>query len=207
MYEAAFANAALPPKSFILKLSLLTYSIGHEIRLLARNNPFVCGGEIQRKHLIEAVLICHHDWQATEGMDKDWLLRFKIKIWLHRIRNENIELAIADFKNYLAANSTSPPTQDAPSETSQRARGAPFVQRLIQFLILVMGKTELEALNYSYGLAVWHFCCYGEENGGMIIPNASEDNFEKMVSYSELLQTQGMDFNSAFLKAREAFDA
>ena len=42
MHELFFADAARPTPCVVLRLPLRPYAIGHELRLLARRNPFLC---------------------------------------------------------------------------------------------------------------------------------------------------------------------
>jgi hypothetical protein len=202
MHEAAFANAALPRKVVVLKLPLKPYCIAHELWLISRNNPFVCGGIIERRHVEQAVLVCHHSHEEIQRMDSDWLLSLKISIWSRRIRKENTALAVADFKNYLAANTTHPKTEEIPSDKTTRAPGAPFIQRLLHFLMFKMKMTESAAMNYPYGLAVWHYSAVAESEEAIMIPNATEIETGSLIESAIEFEKQGLSPGEALKMAQ-----
>lgn len=189
MHEAAFSEAAKPSQWEVLKLPMFRYSIGHEIELHRVKSPFVIGGPLTREKLIEAVLICHHSQAQLDKPDR--LFRFKCKVWGWRIRKENIQLAIADFQNYRAAGSSEPPTDEMPCQGQpERPPGAPFVLRLLQFVMFKMGKSEAEAADYPLGLAKWHYAAYYEGEKGIKIKNAHDYEFERFCAEQDAKEAE-----------------
>lgn len=189
MHEAAFAQAAWPRKAVILKLPLKDFSNVHALWLERLKNPLLTGENVERRHVIEAVMICCHTYEELLALDYDPLLRIKSKIWGWRIRNEDFALAAAELRNYIAEGSTEPIIDDVlRAGESQRSPGSPFILRLIQFLILKLGKTESEAMNYKCGLAKWHYCGYWESEGSLRVKNEGEMEFDRFVAEQEAIK-------------------
>lgn len=217
MHEAAFAHAALPRRAVILKLPMRVYSNAHELWLWRRGNPFVTdtlkGGHqtIERRHLVEAALICCHTHAELMRIEEDWLLWFKTKIWRWRIRkilasDDLTALAIAEFRIYRAEGCSEPATLEARQNGKiehQRAAGAPFILRLLQFVMLVLGKTEAEALAYPHGLSVWHYCAHYEREGALRIQNADEQSADNEINRAKYYVAQGLEPGEALRKARD----
>jgi len=179
MHAAAFARAAVPTPSIILKLPLRPYSVGHALWLEEENNPLAGdteGRKVQARHIIEAVWICSSTWRELQAMHAERLALVKHWIWRRRARREDLAVAVVDFQNYRRNGSTFPPAESL--EGGGRVAGSPVLARVIQFLIQRMGQTEAQAMDYPLGLAYWHFAVHQETEGGLKILNAGEMEFE-----------------------------
>lgn len=208
MHETAFANAMLPRRAAVLKMPLRPYSLGHEIWLTSRNNPLAIGGEPSRIHIQQAVLICCLTHEELLKLETDWLLSMKVWVWKRRIRKEDTARAIAEFKNYMAAGSTEPETLSVPSQGESSHRpGAPFILRLLQFLVFKKGMSEADAMDYPLGLAKWHYCAYWESEAGLRIKNEDDYKSERIMRRSEELVAAGMELGDAFRTARDEEEA
>lgn len=119
MHDLAFADATRPTPVAVLQLPLRPYSLGHELLLLQKRNPFVLLDQAdfaaltaadQRKALIEAVNVCSHTW-AQNHLEQDsqtqtrwqaWKLRRWWCQWLWRIRWLDWDDELIAFQDYLA---------------------------------------------------------------------------------------------------------
>lgn len=193
MHDEAFADATRPTPACVLCLPLLDYSIGHEVLLLRRRNPIVLlspahffdlSDQEQARAIMEAVWICANTWRENRRQPFAWL---KIRIWGWKIRNANFSLAIAEFRNYLDAGRTLPPL--LPCDDNQgRLCGAPFLARLIQYLVRHMKKTEEEAMDYPFGQAQFHYFTHAENEGALRIKNADEVDFENYCEEQDAIE-------------------
>lgn len=194
MHDAAFARAAVPSPTAILKLPLRPYSVGHALWLLAAENPLAdenAESAIRPQHVVEAVWTCAHSWRELAAQHRRWLTLLKLGIWRRRARREDLALAAAEFQNYRRAGSSFPPIK--PAEGDGRNCGAPVPALLIQFLAARLGKSEEAALDYPLGLAYWHFSAYQERQGVLQIKNAAEIEFEDWCLEQEAAQQAKME--------------
>jgi hypothetical protein len=188
MYETAFAKAATPAPVSILGLPLRPYSVGHELFLIGRNNAFVCDRPPGTTDLIEAALVCAHSWEEIHA-PAPWLT-VKTAMWRWHVRKQlaNPMEWILTFYLYRHNGSTVPHHQPpglAANETPGREPGAPFLLRLIQFLMFNLDLTEPEAMDYKLGLAQWHACAFWEAQGGLRIQNREEKQQEDFITTQE----------------------
>lgn len=112
MHDSAFAATARQGSAVILRLPMRPYSIGHELLLLAQQNPLLYAREyfdnlspaLQRLAVIRAALVCYRTWNQNQQPERH------LRLWGWRIRKDDFALAIAEFRNYRAAGSACPPT-------------------------------------------------------------------------------------------------
>lgn len=190
MHEAALAEAALPAPTIILGLTMRQYSLGHELWLIRQGNPLIVGDTVAPEHVREAALICCHSWLGVMAMNKDWLIRLKLKIWRWRIRKVNSMEAAAAFQKYRKLGALEFPISDTikPSSGSpSRQPGSPFLIRLMQFLVLKMRKSEVEAWDYPLGLAKMQYAAYWESEGALDVYNDHDASFDKFMEEQEAL--------------------
>lgn len=158
---------------------MLPYSLGHELILLQQRNPLMYSGfeslhpEFQKVAIKRAVSVCARNWIQNQKSDPFF------NLWSWRVRNYNFALSIADWNNYRAAGSASPPTESVEYENGSRSLGAPLSAAMIQFLIQNMGLTEARAYDYPIGLCKFHYYTNAEREGGIKIINAAELSFEE----------------------------
>ena len=188
MNDLAFADCARPTPVAILRLSLMPYSIGHEVLLLKERNPFVMcdAGQFAELPLEQqiyaakrAVLICSQGWRENHGRQK-WL-----RLWGWLTRRSDYALAIAEFRNYMIMGRALPATPSkhaievlyGKDEEKGRAMGSPLMAQLYNYVCANLGKfnlTTATAWDAPYSLA--GMLCFAElENEGrMRIENAAE---------------------------------
>jgi hypothetical protein len=181
MHDAAFARAAVPSPTRILNLPLRPYSVGHSLWLAAADNPLGEDGapnsSITPLQALEAIWICSHTWDELGEMHRRWLTLLKLWIWRWRRRGLDPAQAAAYFQNYRRAGSDFPPIDSMGDDG--RTAGAPAPAVLLQFLMMKMGKTEPQAMDYPLGLGYWHLAVYQELEGRLKISNAEEVEFEE----------------------------
>ena len=205
MHDAAFSEAAIsgPSRdSFILGMVLRPYSIGHELCLQKSRNCLVCedvgpiggmgsrgGMDPEVAALFEAVLVCSQTWREIERMERDRLIWLKMRIWGWRVRKANIQEGIKAFCRYRLAGYSFPPSK--PVGEGGRRPGGPVLARVIQFLVMRMRMTEVEAMDYPLGLAHWHFSTWLEGEGTLNIQNAAEKEFDDFCEAEDAKEARG----------------
>jgi hypothetical protein len=197
LHDAQFARAAAPNPVTILGLPMRPYSIGHEIFLIRRQNPFLA---LQLEpenikpptasHLIEAILICAHSWHELNSSSPPFFTlktRLWRSTWLNKTHDQTLA-AIPQFIAYRNAGSTQPPTAPPllePGQSKPREPGSPFLLRLIQFLIFRLRMTEQDAMDYPLGLAIWHACAFAEAQDEIRIENKNDRYMKQFVADAE----------------------
>jgi hypothetical protein len=175
MHESAFADAARPTRFVILRLPLLEYSLGHELLLIRHGNPLICLNREafdqlpawqQILALQQAVIVCHRRWENQNSKSAP------MRRWFWRIRKTDYALAIADFRNYLAAGSTMPPREKLPSDDCARPHGAPWLAILYN---------HVRDWNCPKGLAQWLYLTHLETQGLVKITNETERHLAEEV--------------------------
>lgn len=188
MHEAALAQAALPAPVVILHLAMMPYSLGHELLLHRRSNPFATQTqegfnalpqEDQVSALIHASDVCSLTWKRNQWQPETrwqaWRLDRVYKKWEKSLKKTDWPVEIAEFRNYRQAGSicfeAELPT--TASTGSVRYIGAPELLRLYQWLIANIPERELpeSAWDYPLGLARMHYQCKAEAEGGLEIYN------------------------------------
>lgn len=161
------------------------YSLGHELWLIRESNSVLRG---TLEGLPAAVLICCQTWEQLHSMRGDHLLSLKLWLWKRRTRKLDPS---AELKKFLAyrdegllefqiSQMTRPDRGPSP-----RLPGAPFVLRLQQWLMTHLRKTEAKAWDYPAGLAKMRWAAHWEQEGGLDIYNANEEQEDAFISYWE----------------------
>lgn len=184
MHEFAFADAARPPRSTILRLPMRDYSLGFECLLLNCRNPLVTLDDKvfdelpsadQRQSILGAALICSNDWRGNHSGQK-W-----IRLWGWTIRKANIALAIAEFRAYRSAGSLEFPLARMPKTPGGNWHpfGTPEIAMIHGFLTIQCRLTDLEAWDYKFGLAKMRYYAWLEAEGNIWVQNANDARQEE----------------------------
>lgn len=206
MQEFIFSDAVRPQPVVILRLPLLTYSLGHEILLLRARNAVLTHSVAQFNQLTIAqqvfaltsgVLICAKDWAGSQKPEK------YLRLWHWLNRNTNWPLQIAEFRNYLAAAHAGMESPDERSdevcaeaggyEPMAKARGRSFGSPLVARLLNFVSQDQLFAAHgcktpydFNYSLALNLYLTDLETQGNVRIQNREEreekSNYEKIVA-------------------------
>lgn len=186
MHDAAFARAAVQPPVRLLRLLLKPYAIGHELILLNSQLRLPTPKPTQiltptgwdrvrlYRAVLEGVVICSQSWAENQrpgawGTLKTWL-------WCRWVWKQDLDAAIDLFREYREAGSSWPPSQP-PSDAAGRTPGSPFLLRLHRFIMQDAQISEVEAWDYSLGLAQWRWSAYWEAQGRMEVLNEGETDF------------------------------
>lgn len=164
-----FVDAILPKKVRVLRLSLLNYSLGHELILLSERNSlaFLSEEDFDRLPINEqvfavmrAVLICSTSYEEFSKKKQRWL-----RLWNWIIFREDFLEAAKQFRDYRAAGSTypRPPTRDADQiangkEDEGRQLGGDLMPRLINFLChraTALGYKSVYEIPYGFALHLY----------------------------------------------------
>ena len=174
MNSLAFADAARPARSVILRLPMLDYSIGHEIILLRERNPLIVPDETADdvkyiKAIIRAAMVCSRTWEENRNPFRSF------GMWSWFVKRMDFNRAIQDWQHYRAAGVTGPEVRSA-SDGTGRALGSPHVARLLEFAMKIGG-----GFDTPFGLAQWLYYSAAESEGGCIIPNEDEKKTTEQV--------------------------
>jgi hypothetical protein len=184
MHEAAFCRAALPAPTQVLGLTLLPYSLGHELYLQREGLADGSWATGDGGRLRLAVLICCESFAGAGRLKQDRLLKLKMRLWEWRARKADLGRERMVFEAYRENGSEEFPPSDLPrirSGPAARPPGSPFLLRLHQFLVTTLHKSEAEAWDYPLGLAKMQWASYWEEQGGLDIYNASDAEHDAFV--------------------------
>jgi len=189
MHDLAFADAARPTRVACLRLPLCDYSLGHELLLQRELNPILLLPadqfnalplEEQILSLNRAVLLCSQTWR--QNIKPPWFWR----LWLWRIKTENYPLALADFRNYLAAGRAllPRPTDEADAiangerDDKGRGFGAPFLAQLYNYMVAHHARIWPEPWDVPYALAAALYFTHLETEGTWRIENLRESEIK-----------------------------
>lgn len=193
---------------------LRPYSLGHELWLIREGNSLVgqASSLSAIDHLPAAVLICCQSWEELKRMRSDHLLGLKLWLWNRRIKsrinreftrinaNENgdsrslasirgyQEQELAKFISYRNEGLLEFPCSQvtrADRGPSPRLPGTPFILRLQQWLMTHLQLTESSAWDYPVGLAKMRWAAHWEQEGGLEIYNAHEEQEDAFIAYWE----------------------
>jgi len=182
MHDAAFADATRPTPVVVLHYPLRDYSIGHELLLQRLGNPLVeatpdvfasLGEPEQRTAVYQAALICHNTWAQNQKPER-WLKLFQ---WVRR--HDPIAPAVVAFREYRNEAMLLPRVKCAHPEEPGRIPGAPFLARVVLFLVTEMRLTEEQAFDTGMRKACFYYFSYAESQGGIHILNDDDFSFEE----------------------------
>lgn len=175
MHEIIFADAFRPPKVKVLNLSLLDYTIGHELLLWQRRNSLVTYSpesfkelpeDERAQSLVQAVLICCEK-----------LPRFK-KIWATRCAYLNLEAKTEMFNVYRFGAMRDLPTVAMPKSPGVPYHyfGSPEMARLLNYVATNHGamiQTHFQGspLNFPLGMAKMLYTAQNESEGNVWVEN------------------------------------
>lgn len=171
-----YLSAESPKLVAVLKLPLLPLSIGHLILLEQCGNPFLDPSESITStifclpRLIEAAIICSHSYERARWLNYNPVLPLTTSIWRWRIRKCDTIKEAQIFKEYIREGLREPIIRPG----NGRIPGTPWYLQLKQFLMLIEGKSESEALNFSYRKAVVEYFAHYELQGQCEVRNSQE---------------------------------
>lgn len=184
MIQTAFVDAARPRSCCILRLPMLTYTIGHEILLLNERNALAMlpANEFDQLPInkrcaavIRAALICCRPYSEYTKPHR-WL-----RLWEFRKRREDHLAAAEQFRLYRFEGSTFPiPPEKEADEIANgkeegRQLGGELLPRLIDYL-----SPKVQSLGYAtvfdvpFGMGLHLYFTALESRGHIRIENARE---------------------------------
>lgn len=176
--ERAWAEAAFPSETSVLRLRLRPYSCGHEINLSQSGSPFITGREPTIIDLMLAVLICSQDFVGGQRLLRDpkgggW----QISLWRKMVLKWSRPFAEEQrFTEYLNDGRWSPETVRVKEKgVSYRELKAPRVYRLIPFLCRNLGLSESEALDFPLSRANAYYAAEADREGTIDLASKSGD--------------------------------
>lgn len=181
--DLAFADAAAMRPISVLKTRLKPFSIGHEILLQNQRNAFAVLDEKefselsaseQRLSVIRAILICCQTWEENKHPHK-WM-----RLWSWRVKRENFELAIADFRNYRYSGSSFPRFSESAEKEEGRKLGGSMLASVLKCVNF--------DYDFPYGAALHIYFSHAEKTGGCSIENDAERQLREMTE--EILAEQ-----------------
>ena len=186
MHEFAFTDAAIPTPVECLNVPLAPYSVRHEMILLRHRSPFLCQSETEFNALthpeqVFAIMLAVQTC-AAKRIWFPWL-------WRKFIRREDYPLAIAEFRNYLAAGRALLPALSSANKADAdayemanngekmiagRALGAPLLAQLINYGIREFRLSYDDVLDTPLAHLANLYFAHLESNGCMFIENGAE---------------------------------
>jgi len=175
MTDADYLRALFPDRYCVAGVWLKHYCIGHVLLLEKINSPFVNSGtEPKLGDLRIALAICKRDYTSAVS----WLQRSSSR-WGMPIRfctPQRFVKGVAQFADYVNKSFTHPVCWQG---ASGRKMGMPFFQS-VKLTLLMLGKTETEALSCPLSLALWDYTGYWELRDRMQIVGSEDREAMKM---------------------------
>ena len=184
MHELTFADAAIPAPAECLGLPLAPYCLRHELVLLRHRSPFLCltVDEFNAQPRPQQVFAISFAAQICAARSPGWF-------WQWRKRGQDYALAVAEFRNYLAAGRNLLPALSSSDDrdkeayeianngekmTAGRPLGSPLLAQLIHFCIAEMRLTYEEALESPFAHVGNLYFANLEAKGSLYVENHAE---------------------------------
>jgi hypothetical protein len=171
MQDQAFADATRPTPRVILGVSLLDYSIGHELILQRERNPLLyCQpGDFKdlralREAIGHALEVCSRTWEQNHRKIK---IRFGIWWRLNIVDPTAVALL---FSQYRFSGSSFPEMWTGDDERG-RPLGSPFLARVLDYAASRFG---LAAYDRPLGEIQWLYLAHSEAEGCCLVANEEE---------------------------------
>lgn len=165
-----YLNAVIPTPHRIMGVRLEPFSIGHQMLLQRFGSPFVMEGRApELGDLCFAVWVCSRGWgTALSELDSKHFKRsFKWLNFKARLGKHYLPIRIHNFNEYLKEAHNNAPEVWRDSKKSGGKCKAPFLQMLKLNLMVNFHKSEADAMNTPFSLAVWDYLAYGETQGAL----------------------------------------
>jgi len=157
--DAAFYRAALPEPFTICKVTLRPFSLGHAILFKRCGLPFLDNSdEPTKSDFINALILCACRYEEAVEVFQDPNFYKTLKRWIKRVGTINLEEKVNLFYDYLKYHLDNVPLFARPEHGAPVE--APFEQVIKVTLMSKCNRTESEALNMPYSLAVWDFLTF-----------------------------------------------
>lgn len=183
MHELEFADAAIPAPTECMGLPLAPYCLRHELVLLRHRSPFLCltVGEFNAQPPPQRVFAVTFAAQICAAPSPDKALETN--------RDQDYALAVAEFRNYLAAGRSLLPALSSSDDrdkeayeianngekmTAGRQLGSPFIAQLIHFCLAEMRLTYEEALESPFAHVGNLYFAHLEAKGSLYVENHAE---------------------------------
>jgi hypothetical protein len=205
MHEFQLALAVLPEPPKLFGLRLRPYSLGHELHLYRRNNPFIAGTFAEFEKLapgrkFAAALQCTH--VLHQGFEANCKPICGLRWWTFLSQFHNLQKASDTLRRYILS-SHEGFRAELPSRSgdgmSIRFLGAPELLRLYQFISDTIPERELAlyqcgkrltAWDYPMQLATLHWQCRAELDGRLQIYTAQQQAADDEIARREALKAK-----------------
>ena len=176
MQSAAFAAATRPTLRKILRCWLQPYSLGHELLLIAENNPLLWVTEyfdtlpVEQRcfAILRAVPICSRTWEENHRPDRN------LRLWHWLIRKCDMLKACQEFRDYRNAGTTCPQMKKGDRPESEHD-GSPFTAQLLAYGASVFGDSVFDK---PMGMLQWMYFAQLEREGDCKVKNAFQLQLE-----------------------------
>ena len=183
--QAAGFPCLFPDTWTVLGHRLRPLCIGHATLLEALESPFATwqkepSGKVTVFDVLAAVEVCRRPWAEAHRLVTShawqWLMiwrHFRWGLWWY---NDTIAQLVLSEKAGQIFEYVSHWTQgpECNSKASGRQAGAPYLRRLVTFLMAYLHLSEEAAMAMPLSEATWHFATYWETSGSIEIGNNSD---------------------------------
>jgi len=192
MHELQFSDSAAPQPRSCLRMPLRPYSIGHELLLNSRRNPFITLSEfgfdqLSLEQQCQALLIAVDTCSQTWAQNKKPMRWMRLMVWMNR--NTDWIAAFKVFRFYIESGrdlmkslaSSIPEDAEAYEIANKgekleggRACGSPLLAQMIWFAIKELRMSHEECMDAPFAYIGNLYFSFLESKGSMAIENHRE---------------------------------
>lgn len=160
---AAILTETAPKPPIVLGVRLLPYTVGHALVLQRLRSPYVFGGEIDARDLVEAVFVCSQNAVESAKTINSIFRDLLFWLWSKRISKMNPFEESNKFNAWLKEQSTAPEVL-LKQGCSRKQPAMPWPERVLTGCVS-LGFTSDEVLNFPIGDAERFILTHAEMNG------------------------------------------
>lgn len=170
MIDCELVNAFFPPRTQVLQVQLLPFSLGHLLTLEKIESPFICGESFRVLDLFAAVRVCSLTWEECQQFvecTEEYADQFRE--WVAKVGEVDFVEKGKLFGEYLERGKRYPDFKTEERDGVGGETWTPIEQRMRVRLIRDLGLTESEVMNRPLALCWWDFMTLEEEKGNCSI--------------------------------------
>lgn len=176
MIDPELVNALLPPRTQVLQVQLLPFSLGHFVTLTRIDSPFISSSPFTPLELFASVRVCTLNWKQCQEFvadSEEWAKQFAE--WMRKVGPVDYIAKAQLFSDYIRAGCRVP---DYQVEERDGVRGfetwTPVEQRMRVTLMRELGLSDDEVMDRPLSLSWWDYLTILESEHACKILTAEE---------------------------------
>jgi len=165
--DSSLLKSFFPPRTQVLQVQLLPFSLGHLLTLSQINSPFLTGEAFRVLDLFAAVRVCSLTWEECQqfvASTEDYATQFEA--WLKKVGSVDFQKKAELFADYLSNGQMVPEFRFTEKEDQASVQlWTPIEQRMRIRLMRELGLSESEVMNRPLTLCWWDYMTLKECRG------------------------------------------